>query len=42
MLLFNCEASINNFQNCLLTETFPNNWKKSNVVPIHKKHDKQL
>ena len=24
------------------TGTFPNNWKKSNVVPIHKKCDKQL
>ena len=30
------------FKNCLQTETFPNNWKKSNVVPIHKKGDKQL
>ena len=25
------------FKNCLQTWTFPNNWKKSNVVPIHKK-----
>ena len=24
------------------SESFPNNWKKSNVVPIHKKGDKQL
>ena len=24
------------------TGTFPNNWEKSNVVPIHKKCDKQL
>ena len=30
------------FKNCLQTGTFPNNWKKSNVVPIHKKGDKQL
>ena len=30
------------FKNCLQTRTFPNNWKKSNVVPIHKKGDKQL
>ena len=25
------------FMNCLQTVTFPNNWKKSNVVPVHKK-----
>ena len=30
------------FKNCLQTGAFPNNWKKSNVVPIHKKSDKQL
>ena len=30
------------FENCLQTWTFPNNRKKSNVVPIHKKGDKQL
>ena len=30
------------FKNCLQTGTFPNNWKKSNDVPIHKKGDKQL
>ena len=30
------------FKNCLQTGTFPNNWKKSNVVPVHKKGDKQL
>ena len=30
------------FKNCLQTGTFPNNWKKSNVVPIHEKVDKQL
>ena len=29
------------FKNCLQTGTFPNNWKKSNVVPIHKKGDKE-
>ena len=28
--------------NCLQRGSFPNNWKKSNVVPIHKKSDKQL
>ena len=30
------------FQNCLVTGTFPDIWKKSNVVPIHKKGDKQV
>ena len=30
------------FKNCLQTVIFSNNWKKSNVVPIHKKGDKQL
>ena len=29
------------FKNCLQTGTFYNNWKKSNVVPLHKKGDKQ-
>ena len=29
------------FKNCLQSTSFPNNWKKSNVVPIHKKGDKQ-
>ena len=24
------------------SESFPNNWKKSNVAPIHKKDDKQF
>ena len=42
MWLFNCETSFNNFQECLQTGTFPNNWKKSNVLPIHKKGDKHL
>ena len=46
-LLKICDSSIVKplsiiFKNCLQTETFPNNWKKSNVVPIHKKGDKQL
>ena len=25
------------FKNCLQSRSFPNNWKKSNVAPIHKK-----
>ena len=30
------------FENCLRTTLFPDQWKKANVVPIHKKGDKQL
>ena len=30
------------FSNCLRTGTFPYIWKKSNVIPIHKKNGKQL
>ena len=30
------------FQKCLKDGVFPDIWKKSNVVPIHKKGDKQL
>ena len=46
-LLKICDSSIVKplliiFKNCLQTGTFPNNWKKSNAVPIHKKGDKQL
>ena len=42
-----CESSIVRpltiiFKNCLESGYFPNNWKKSNVVPIHKKGDKKL
>ena len=29
-------------ENCLKTRLFPDQWKKANVVPIHKKGDKQL
>ena len=28
------------FNNALATGTFPNTWKKANVVPIHKKREK--
>ena len=48
-LLKICDSSIvkslsMNFKSCLQTGTFPSNWKKqkSNVVPVHKKGDKQL
>ena len=30
------------FNNCLRTGTFPYLWKKSNVIPVHKKNSKQL
>ena len=29
------------FKTCLNTGKFPSEWKKGNVVPIHKKDDKQ-
>ena len=30
------------FRNCLEGECFPKEWKKANIVPVHKKNDKQL
>ena len=30
------------FRNCLENQCFPKEWKKANIVPIHKKSDKQL
>ena len=30
------------FQNCIDTRTFPDTWKKSNIVPVQKKGDKQI
>ena len=30
------------YKNCINSGIFPNIWKKSNVVPVHKKGDKQV
>ena len=30
------------FNNCLRDGVFPNDWKKANVIPVHKKGNKQL
>ena len=30
------------YKKCLEKGCFPNEWKKANVVPVHKKNDKQL
>ena len=30
------------FQNCIYTGTFPDTWKKLNIVPVHKNGDKQI
>ena len=42
-----CDSSISKpsfllFKHSLENECFPNKWKKANIVPIHKKGDKQL
>ena len=42
MWFFNSKTSINNFKNFLQNGSSPNNCKKSNVVPIYKKGDRQL
>ena len=31
-----------NLSNCIDTRTFPDTWKKSNIVSVHKKGDKQI
>ena len=37
-----CKQLILLFENCLTSGEFPDVWKKSNIVPVHKKGDKQL
>ena len=42
-----CASSISKplhliFRNCLETESFLKEWKKANIIPVHKKGDKQL
>ena len=29
------------FKDCLANGIFPSDWKKGNIVPVHKKNDKQ-
>ena len=42
-----CASSISKplhliFRNCLETESFPKEWKKANIILVHKKDDNQL
>ena len=42
-----CESAITEplyliFKNCLSSNTFLDVWKKANVIPVHKKGDKQV
>ena len=42
-----CDESISNsleiiFKSCIIKGQFPDNWKTANVVPVHKKGDKQV
>ena len=30
------------FNNSVINECFPNEWKKANIVPVHEKGDKQI
>ena len=37
-----CKPSKLIFQSCLISGKFPSEWKKPNVVPIHKKGNKEI
>ena len=37
-----CKSLTLFFENCLVSRHFPDVWEKSNIVPVHKKEDKQL
>ena len=30
------------FKDCINTDTFPDIWKRSNILPVHKKRDTQV
>ena len=42
-----CESAITEplyliFKNCLSSNTFPDVWKKANIIPVHKNGDKRV
>ena len=46
-MLKTCESAVTKpltilFKNCISQSIFPDNWKKSNICPIHKKDDKHI
>ena len=38
----NLKTSTHSFNNSIRNECFPNEWKKANIIPVHKKGDKQI
>ena len=42
MLKSICKPLDLNLQSCIKQGKFPTEWKKANVVPVHKKEDKQI